>query len=72
MKRYEYAISPSGAITYNAPEGFHDDAVIGLALSSSRVANRLTPSMSAFMHRGPGMSFRGSNRMIKSDHDRCI
>jgi hypothetical protein len=33
MKRYEYAISPSGAITYSAPEGFHDDTVIALALA---------------------------------------
>ncbi|MFH0879856.1 MAG: terminase family protein [Lentisphaerota bacterium] len=25
MKRFEYAISPNGASTYNAPAGFHDD-----------------------------------------------
>jgi hypothetical protein len=34
MKRYEYAISPSGNITYNAPSGYHDDCVIALALAN--------------------------------------
>jgi hypothetical protein len=32
MKRYEYAISPNGAITYSALSGYHDDCVIALAL----------------------------------------
>jgi hypothetical protein len=35
LKRYEYAIGSSGAITYSAPSGFHDDAVIALALGAS-------------------------------------
>jgi hypothetical protein len=34
MKRYEYEISPSGGITYNAPSGYHDDCVIALALAN--------------------------------------
>ena len=29
LKRYEYKISPSGGITYNAPSGYHDDCVFG-------------------------------------------
>jgi hypothetical protein len=33
MKRYEYAIGASGAITYSAPSGFHDDCVMALALA---------------------------------------
>ena len=36
MKRYEYAISPTGGITYNAPSGYHDDCVISLALANYR------------------------------------
>ena len=36
MKRYEYAISPTGGITYNAPSGYHDDCVISLALANHR------------------------------------
>ena len=36
MKRYEYAISPSGGISYNAPAGYHDDCVIALALANHR------------------------------------
>ena len=36
MKRYEYAISPTGGISYNAPSGYHDDCVISLALANHR------------------------------------
>jgi len=35
LKRYEYEITPNGAITYNAPAGYHDDCVIALALANS-------------------------------------
>ena len=34
MKRYEYAIGPSGGLTYSAPSGYHDDCVIALALAN--------------------------------------
>ena len=34
MKRFEYAITPSGHITYSAPGGYHDDCVIALALAN--------------------------------------
>ena len=34
MKRYEYEISSSGGITYNAPSGYHDDCVMALALAN--------------------------------------
>lgn len=36
MKRYEYAISATGHISYNAPSGYHDDCVIALALANHR------------------------------------
>ena len=36
MKRYEYAISPTGGISYGAPSGYHDDCVISLALANYR------------------------------------
>ena len=36
MRRYEYAIGPSGGITYNAPGGYHDDCVMALALANHR------------------------------------
>jgi hypothetical protein len=35
LKRYEYEITSKGAITYNAPGGYHDDCVIALALANS-------------------------------------
>lgn len=31
---YGYKISPAGVTTYNAPEGYHDDTVIALALAA--------------------------------------
>jgi len=34
LKRYEYEITPSGGITYNAPSGYHDDCVMALALAN--------------------------------------
>ena len=38
MRRYEYAIGASGAITYGAPEGFHDDCVVAVALAKRHAA----------------------------------
>lgn len=37
LRRYEYAITAHGAITYNAPDNYHDDAVISLALAASGI-----------------------------------
>jgi hypothetical protein len=34
MRRYEYEISASGHISYNAPAGYHDDCVMALALAN--------------------------------------
>lgn len=34
MKRYEYAIGPTGQISYGAPSGYHDDCVMALALAN--------------------------------------
>lgn len=31
---FEYEVTPSGSVRYNAPEGFHDDTVDALALAS--------------------------------------
>ena len=36
MKRFAYAIGPSGGISYSAPSGYHDDCVIALALANHR------------------------------------
>ena len=33
MRRYEYEVGPTGAVSYNAPSGYHDDCVIALALA---------------------------------------
>lgn len=32
LEVFEYSITPSGLVAYSAPEGFHDDCVISLAL----------------------------------------
>ncbi|MDH7513540.1 MAG: hypothetical protein QHH14_11400 [Clostridiales bacterium] len=34
LEIFEYEISPSGSIIYSAPEGYHDDGVIALALAN--------------------------------------
>lgn len=34
LEIFEYEISPSGAIRYSAPDGYHDDGVIALALAN--------------------------------------
>jgi len=34
MKRFEYAIGPTGTISYSAPAGYHDDCVMALALAN--------------------------------------
>lgn len=43
MQRYEYEITASGLITYNAPSGYHDDCVMALALAA---AGRYPPGRS--------------------------
>ena len=34
---FEYDVTRSGNVTYNAPEGFHDDIVMALCLAWSGV-----------------------------------
>lgn len=40
---YEYNIGSSGVVHYSAPEGYHDDCVIGLALANWARENVLMP-----------------------------
>lgn len=35
LQIFEYDVTPAGNVRYNAPEGFHDDCVDGLALAAS-------------------------------------
>jgi hypothetical protein len=37
---YQYELTPSRNVRMNAPEGMHDDCVIGLALAAWGLANR--------------------------------
>ncbi|MBP7427868.1 MAG: terminase family protein [Candidatus Hydrogenedentes bacterium] len=39
MKRFEYRLSPSGQLSYNAPDGYHDDCVIALGLANHGFAS---------------------------------
>ena len=36
LKRFVYQIAPSGNIAYGAPDGYHDDCVMALALANHR------------------------------------
>lgn len=38
LKLFGYTVSPSGIISYGAPEGYHDDCVISLALAAWQVS----------------------------------
>ena len=66
MKRFEYAISSNGAITYNAPSGYHDDCVISLALANSqRVTYHYSGSMSLLSHGPNSRALNSSRRSIR-------
>jgi len=44
LEVFEYDVTPSGTVRYDAPGGFHDDSVDALALASS--ARRSAPTVS--------------------------
>lgn len=46
LEVFGYEITPMGNIRYNAPEGFHDDAVISLALANYLIKNKVSVSLS--------------------------
>ena len=65
LKRYEYAIGSSGTITYSAPNGFHDDAVIALALSQEkRYTPRRNDCLAAFHSERVGRRIFASPRRL--------
>ncbi len=39
LESYTYELTPSGLISYNAPEGLHDDCVVALALAAWQLKN---------------------------------
>lgn len=41
LQRYSYEMTPEGRVRYNAPEGYHDDCVISLALAVHGIRNEL-------------------------------
>lgn len=43
LEIFEHEIGPSGMVHYSAPEGYHDDCVIGLALANWGLANFQMP-----------------------------
>ena len=45
MVIFEYEMTPSGLIRYQAPEGYHDDCVMGLALANWGVHKRMIPKV---------------------------
>ena len=42
LDAFEYEMLPSGVVRYNAPQGYHDDCVIGLALANWGVQNSMS------------------------------
>lgn len=45
MVIFEYEMTPSGLIRYQAPEGYHDDCVMALALANWGVHKRMIPKV---------------------------
>jgi hypothetical protein len=44
LKLYGYKTTRSGNVQYGAPEGYHDDSVIGLALAAWQLKRAPSPS----------------------------
>jgi len=51
LKRYEYQITSNGSIIYNAPDGYHDDCVIALALAVNQL--QINPRPGSFILHAP-------------------
>lgn len=47
LNRYEWSMTDKGTLTYSAPDGFHDDWVIALALANIRRKDFATPPLRA-------------------------
>ena len=48
LQIFEYQMNPSGTVTYSAPEGYHDDCVIALALANWLRENQARPDIFVF------------------------
>jgi phage FluMu gp28-like protein len=48
LKLYGYKTTPSGNVQYGAPEGYHDDAVVALALAAWQLKRTPPPGIGAF------------------------
>jgi hypothetical protein len=72
MKRYEYKIGPTGLISYNAPDGYHDDCVIALALANQkRHKSGSAGTMARFVDNGARID-RFTSRVSHRRRDRMI
>jgi hypothetical protein len=50
LELFEYNITPSGNVKYSAPEGFHDDIVISLALTNYGLGSTNTAILDFYKH----------------------
>lgn len=61
LESYEYKLLPTGKVSYNAPQGLHDDCVIGLALACWQLHEKAVPlpatDMVSAFHDSARMSF---------------
>ena len=67
MKRYEYVISATGNVSYNAPAGCHDDCVIALALANH---GRWQSGSAGAMLPVAGGTLRA--RLVQRRSERCL
>ncbi len=45
LEAYEYKLLPSGRFSYNAPQGYHDDCVVSLALANWGIVGSSRPNI---------------------------
>ena len=49
MESFEYSVSDSGNIKANAPSGYHDDCVIGIALAAWQTKQKRFKQVAYFL-----------------------
>ncbi|MDD5707338.1 MAG: hypothetical protein PHR35_15555 [Kiritimatiellae bacterium] len=67
LKRYEYEIGPTGQISYRAPEGYHDDCVMALALATHRRWE--TQNCGNMLRVGVGRGVRMRRRPLRAERE---
>ncbi len=61
LKLYGYKTTPSGNVQYGAPEGYHDDCVIALALAAWQLKRTPPPGVGVMFGEDPKLPWKKGN-----------